>query len=72
MYIAKQKQTHGYWEQTSGYQWEEGVGKRQDRSMGLRNTNHYINKAAARIECRYNTTNTKKHSYHFVITLNGV
>ena len=24
MYITKQKQTHRYREQTSGYQWEEG------------------------------------------------
>ena len=27
MYIVKQKQTHRYRKQTSGYQWGEGRGK---------------------------------------------
>ena len=36
MCITKQKQTHKYTKQTSGYQW----GK--DRGSGLRNTNYYI------------------------------
>ena len=27
IYIAKQKQTHRYREQTSGYQWGEGRGE---------------------------------------------
>ena len=35
MYIAKQKQTHKYRKQTSGYQQGEGRGKGQDRGMGL-------------------------------------
>ena len=42
MYIIKQKQTHRYREQTSGYQWGEGSRERQDRGMGLRDTNYYV------------------------------
>ena len=37
--IAKQKQTHSYREQTSGYQWGEGRTEGQDRGRGLRRTN---------------------------------
>ena len=33
--IIKQKQTHRYKEQTSGYQWGESGGEGQDRSRGL-------------------------------------
>ena len=40
MYITKQKQTHRYREQTSGYQWGEGRGEGQDRGMVLRDTNY--------------------------------
>ena len=42
MYIAKQKQTHRYRKQTSGYQWEEGRVEGQNRGMGLRDTNYYV------------------------------
>ena len=40
--ITKKKQTHRYREQTSGYQWGEGRGERQDRGRGLRGTNYGI------------------------------
>ena len=36
MNIAKQKQTHRYRKQTSGYQWGEGRGEGQDNGMGLK------------------------------------
>ena len=36
--IRKQKQTHRYREQTSGYQWGEGRGEGQAGGMGLRDT----------------------------------
>ena len=42
MYIAKQKQTHRYRKQTSGYQWGEGRGEEQVKGMGLRDTNYYV------------------------------
>ena len=42
MNITKQKKTHRYWEQTSGYQWGEGRGKGQDKGRGLRGTNYYV------------------------------
>ena len=42
MYIAKQKQTHGYREQTSGYQRGEGREEGQDTGIGLRDTDYYI------------------------------
>ena len=35
---TKQKQTHRYREQASGYQWGEG----QYRGRGLRGTNYYV------------------------------
>ena len=35
----KKKQTHRYREQTSGYQWGEGMGEGQERGKC---TNHYI------------------------------
>ena len=35
MNIKKQKQTHRYKEQTSGYQWGECGGEGKDRSRGL-------------------------------------
>ena len=41
MYITKQKQTHRYRKQTSGYQQGEGREEGQDRGMGLR-TNYYV------------------------------
>ena len=41
MNITKQKQTHRYREQTSGYQWEEGSEEEQDRGRGLRGINYY-------------------------------
>ena len=42
MYIAKQKQTHRYRKQISGYQWTEGSEAGQGRDMGLRNTNYCV------------------------------
>ena len=42
MNITKQKQTHRYREQTSGYQWGEGSGEGQDVGRGLRGTNYYL------------------------------
>ena len=39
MNITKQKQTHRYREQTSGYQWGEGGEEGQDKGRGLRGTN---------------------------------
>ena len=42
MNITKQKQTHRYREQTSGYQWQDGIREGQDRGRGLRGTNYYI------------------------------
>ena len=42
MYITKQKQTHRYGKQTSGYQWGEGRGEGQARGRGLRDTNCYV------------------------------
>ena len=38
MNITKQKQTHNYRKQTGGYQWD--VGRGQDKSVGLRDTNY--------------------------------
>ena len=42
IYTPKQKQTHRYRKQTSGYQWGEGRREGQDRGMGLRDTNYYV------------------------------
>ena len=42
MYTAKQKQTHRYREQTSGYHWRKGKGEEQDRDMELRGTHKYV------------------------------
>ena len=42
MNITKQKQTHRYREQTSGYQWERARGEGQDRGRRLRGTNHFV------------------------------
>ena len=36
------KETHGYREQSSGYQWVEGNVEGQDKGRGLRGTNHYV------------------------------
>ena len=38
MYITKQKQTHRYREQTSGYQWGERRDEGQGRGRGLSST----------------------------------
>ena len=38
----KEKQTHRYREQTSGYQWGEESREEQDRDMGLRGSNNYV------------------------------
>ena len=42
MNITKQKQSHRYREQTSGYQWGEQSGEGQDTGRGLRSTNYYV------------------------------
>ena len=42
MYIAKQKQTHGYRKQTNVYQWGQGRGEELLRGMGLKETNYYV------------------------------
>ena len=39
MYIIRQKQTHRYGKQLSGYQWGEGKVEGHIRSTGLRDTN---------------------------------
>ena len=40
--LTKQKQTHRYGEQISGYQWGEGSWEGQDRGRGLRGTQNYV------------------------------
>ena len=42
MYIARQKQTHRYREQASGYQWGDGRGEGKHRGRGIRDTNYYV------------------------------
>ena len=42
MYKGKQKQTHRYRKQTSGYQRGEGRGEGHNRGTGLRDTNDYV------------------------------
>ena len=42
MNITKQKQTHRYREQTSGYEWGEGRGEREGRGRGLKSTNYSV------------------------------
>ena len=42
MYIAKQKQTRRYRNQTSGSHCGEGREEEQDRGMGLRDTNYNV------------------------------
>ena len=42
MYIAKQKQTHRYREQTNGYQRGKGRRERQITDIGLRDTNYCV------------------------------
>ena len=39
---TKQKQTHRYKEQTSGYQLGEGRREGQDSGVELRDTNYYV------------------------------
>ena len=41
MYMIKQKQTHRYRKQTSGYRWGKG-SEEQGRGMGLRDTNYNV------------------------------
>ena len=68
MYISKQKQTHRYWEQTSGCQWGEGRGG-QERGMGLTDANYIYKTKISKKDILYSTG---KYSHYFVITLNGV
>ena len=63
MNIIKQKQTHRYREQTSGYQLEEGRDK-----MGRRLRDTIMNK----IKNNDILYSTGKYNHCFVITLNGI
>ena len=59
---TKQKRTHRYREQTSGYQWGEGKRQGQDRSKGLRGTNYHkysivVSKTISYKDVLYNTGN---------------
>ena len=40
MNITEKKKTHRFREQTSGYQWGEGSGERQNGDRGLRGTDY--------------------------------
>ena len=52
MYIAKQKETHGYREQSSGYQWGEGrEGPRQGQGIKRHKLLYVKNKQATKIYC---------------------
>ena len=42
MHTARQKQTHRYREQTSGYQWGELRKNGHDRGTGLRDIDYYV------------------------------
>ena len=42
MYTAKQKQTHRYRKQAKDYQCAEGSEEKQNRIVGLGNTNFYV------------------------------
>ena len=42
MNVTKQKQTHRYREQVSGYQRGEESREGQDRGRGLRGTDYYV------------------------------
>ena len=42
MHITKQKQTHRYRKQNSGYQWEEGREEEQDRYMGFSSVRLFV------------------------------
>ena len=42
MTITKQKRTHRYREQTSGYQWGEGREEGQYKGGGLRSIKYYV------------------------------
>ena len=67
MYVTKQKQTHRYREQTSGYQWGKEAREGQDRGRGVRGTTMYkINKLQGYI------VQHREYSQYFIITLNGV
>ena len=66
--ITKQKQTHRYTEQTSGYQWGEGRGEGQDKDRGLKvhTTMYKINKLQEYI------VQHREYSQYCIITLKGV
>ena len=42
MYVTKEKQTHRYREQNSGYQWGKGMVKGIDKGMRLRDINYDV------------------------------
>ena len=68
MNITKQKQTHSYGEQSSGYHWEEGRerGNIGVRDKGVQNTMYKINKIQGYI------AQHRQYSQYVIITLNVV
>ena len=40
--VTKKQQTHRYREQTSGYQWGEGIGRGKIEVEELRGINYYV------------------------------
>ena len=67
MSIIKQKQTHRYREQTSGYQGERGKGgKIGAETYKVQTTMYKINKLQGYI------AQHREYSQYFIITLNGV
>ena len=69
MNITKQKQTHRYREQTTGYQWEGARVEEQDRGRGLRDTKLQRIKQISYKDILYRTG---KYSHYSVMILNGV
>ena len=65
---TKEKQTHRFREQTSGYQWGEGQGKVQYRHRELRVQTTMCNKNKLQ---RY-IVQHREYGQYFIITINGV
>ena len=67
MNIIKQKQTHRYREQTSGYQGERGWGSKTGaETYEVQTIMYKINKLQGYI------VQHREYSQYFIITLNGV
>ena len=68
MNITKKKQTHGYREQTSGYQWGDGSGEGQDSGRGLemQTVLYKISKL------QESTIQQMEYSPYFIITISVV